>query len=145
MADEITAALIGVIGTLLGTLVGAKIYKHASLDLLQKQAQSEFSSTFSETLSELYNGHKQDNGFAVDLLTKYFPVHYAAYQKLRLVLIEPERGKLEKRWDSYTGDSKCALPEEREIYRFSDLLDIKTVHEQNMKAISRINRLLHDA
>lgn len=149
MPNEITAALIGVGGTLVGALAGAwlggSISRRASRDLLQQQAKADFYAAFSETLSDLYLGHDQEHGFACDLLNKHFYRHYAAYQKLHAILSKSEQTKLNRRWEEYAGDAQYELPEERDMYRFCDLLDKPTTHEQNMAAIEHVKRLLGEA
>lgn len=145
MSSEIVAAVIGLVGALLGAWLGAHISRQASRELLQQQARGEFAAVFSTTITKLYLGHEEESGYAMDQLKADFSLHFAAYQKLRAVLNHQDHATIDKRWDEYTGDKKYALPEERDMYRFCELLDLETPHDQNMAAINRINRLLHGA
>ena len=144
MSDEMVA-LVGLVGALAGAWLGAHISRKASRELLQQQAQGEFAAAFISTITKLYLGHEQEPGYASDQLNEDFSLHFSARQKLRAVLGRKDRAKLDKRWDEYSGDKKYELPEERDMYRFSELMELETSHEQNMAAINRINRLLHGA
>ena len=53
MANEIWAALIGVVGALVGVWYGARLSREAARSLLAQQAKAEFASTFTETLFKL--------------------------------------------------------------------------------------------
>ena len=142
MAMEITSAVLGIAGSLMGVWIGGKISRNANRELLQHQAENEFAAAFSEVLTELYLGHEAESGFARDLLTKHFAAHHTAYQKLRLLLSPVGRMKLDTRWDQYANDKKSLDLRERDLYRFSEVFSMESTADQNSAAINRINRLL---
>ncbi len=150
MSETITAALIGVVGAIvagvLGALLGAKISRDASRELLTQQAKAEFKAAFTNTLVELYSDiTRQDDRLAFDILNAGYPLHLAAYIKLRSVLTREDQRAIDRAWKQYTeyaGDDPAELSEERARYRFCDVLEPQSTEQQNLLAIKRINALL---
>ena len=144
MANEIWAALIGVIGAIGGVFCGARLSRQAARDLLHEQARSEFTAAFTDTLIKLGRGASDPCiGDAISILTTDFPGHYAAYIRFRVLLSSNEnRKKLDLAWATYTKDGDYELMEEAEKYRFAHVLGSNSKEHQFLLAQKHVQALL---
>jgi hypothetical protein len=150
MSETMIAAWLGVGGTLVagfgGAWLGAKIARDAGRHLLSQQAKAEFTAAFTDTIFKL-SGPAPENrvGDALHILTTDYPRHFIAYIRLRSVLSILEQRTIDDAWRQYVKDDKDDSPEEREFYRFKDVLNPDTDEHQYMLAVKRINTLLAKA
>lgn len=147
MSETITAAWIGVAGTVIagfgGAWLGAKIARGAGRALLIQQARAEFAHAFTRTLAKLGGPVDEDRmGRAMYILKEDYPVHLLAYIRLRSILPKQEQEAVDVAWSQYTNDEKYSLPQEREFYRFCHVLSPQSDEHQFMLAAKHINALL---
>jgi len=147
MATEIWAAIIGVVGTLVGALGGAyfgsKLSKDATRHLIVLQAYEEFSAAFTDTLLKLRLGIAgPDEAEGMQILKEDYQAHLHAYLKFRSILPSSLRKKLETAWREYTKDDDYDDQDERETYRFCHVLAANTGEHELLLAEKHINALL---
>ena len=143
MSNEIWNALIGVSGALGGVWFGAKLSRQATQDMLAQQAKAEFASTFTSTLIKLHSKiTNPGENRALSILEEDFPIHFAAYLKLRAVVPKKQQTAIEEAWKHYAEKDNYELPEEGEFYRFVHVLESIKDEHQCLLAIKHINALL---
>lgn len=142
MTDTILAALLAVLGTIVGSWLGASISRKSSNDLLLRQEKMIFSNSFALVLSKLYTQTSDERDFPVELLKLSYPDHLVAYLRLRSLLTNFDRHKLDEKWNLYTNDNGYELQEEKEIYRFSHLYSLTNNEQRRLLAIKLINELI---
>lgn len=122
MANEITAAIIAVLGTLAGAGVGGLISSKAADRIATRQAYARLTAAFAEDLAILKTSTETEVGSAYEILRASHKKHLTAYIELRAVLRGDARKSIEHRWATYTQEEQDFHPTEREMYRFSYLL-----------------------
>ena len=148
MSVEIWSAIIGVLGTMFGVLVGSWMSRKAAVDILAAQAKADFASSFVDTLKKLHEEPSEPSeGNMLSILQEDFPMHFRAYLKLKATLPEKQRAAIDKAWRNYSlksGDLDLAdaIPEEQEFYRFCHVLDSESGDHQKALAIKHVNKLL---
>lgn len=143
MSDELLGALIGVGGVFLGAWYSARLSRRAAHDLLAQQAKAEFAASFTSTLMKLHGDNATPGeGRALFILQEDYPIHFAAYLKLRAVVPKKEQCAIDRAWKNYAYKDEYDLPEETAFYRFSHVLDPTSEEHQHMLAIKHINILL---
>lgn len=147
LPNEIWAAVIGVLGTVVGVLLGAcmstKLSRKAAQDLLVLQARAEFAGAFVDILVKLDSEVVESGeGAALEMLQLAYPLHLAAYIKLRSVLPKREQRASDEAWRQYTRDDKYEHQEERRVYRFMQVLNADSDKQQYLLAKEHIERLL---
>lgn len=142
MNETVVLALLGVVGTLLGSWLGAFISRKSANDLLTRQAKMDFSNSFTDVLLKLHTVPSDELEFPVDLLKAMYPVHFASYLRLRLVLDDNERLRLDSKWSQYTKDDGYELLEEKDQYRFSHLYSLTDNEQRRMLAIKLVGELI---
>ena len=143
MPTEIWAAIVGVVGTLLGVWYGSRVSSNTARHLVVQQAKAEFSSVFTETLVQLHAPvNEEGRGEALEILQNNFPAHLTAYLKLKAALPSSYSPGLEAAWSRYTKDGEYELKEEKEFYRFAHVLNGKNDEQMQALAIKHVNALI---
>lgn len=143
MPYEILAALMGVGGTLVGVWYGAKLAKKATIELVVQQEKGRFLSNFTDTLLRLSRPVEEPGvGEANLVLQEHFPKHLAAYLRLRSAVPSVYHKAIDAAWAKYTKDDEYELQEEKEIYRFTHVLNGRNDEEMRALAIKHVTALI---
>ena len=142
MDPTITAALFGVIGTLLGAWAGSAISRKSVNDLAREKARLDFARAFIPTLEFFHSSGSGEKGFTIDTLKKNYPDYYKAYRGYRHQLPGHLARILDDRWKQFTNEDDSLVSDERVMYRFSDLNNADTFSGEVSAAIAKIEKLI---
>lgn len=144
MPTEIWTSIVGVFGTLIGVWYGVRVSRQTAQDLVVQQAKAAFSSEFTETLVQLHAPiEEQGVGKTLDILQENFPIHLAAYLKLKASLPSSYTRPLEDAWSRYTKDGEYGLQEEKEMYRFAHVLNGHNEEQMQALAIKHVSSIIN--
>lgn len=137
-------AIVGVLATILGALVGAWIAYHFSLELAKRQmfnqAAMQFRAAFTDELTKLTTGSDEP----YDVLKNAEVRHVSAGFEFRRILTEKERERFDQAWQRYY----CADQDPRQPYleKYSEHLSDEQSgipkRERRRTAIDRIEAIL---
>ncbi len=147
------AAIIGVVGTLLGTITGAFFVYPITTRLFKKQefykAAADFRCAFTEEI-RLLNGNKHAanwlEGTAYEIINAAATKHENAVIKFKLYLNEAELARFNTAWEIYRSkENRDAIPDDPFFCYNSSPGDYEGEIEKRKLALDRINSLLEFA
>lgn len=142
---ELIGPVIGVVGTLAGAWLGGAISTKAADRVAVRQGYARLAAAFSEELARLKTSTEGDKAFAFELLRASYRKHLIAYIELKAILNLRDQIILENMWKTYTQEDSRMECSEKEIYRFSYLLqEGQSACDMRNLAIKHIEALIHE-
>jgi hypothetical protein len=139
---ELNAAIVGVLGTLAGTIVGAVLTYFFSVSLSKKEglrrAGRELREAFHKELVKLEQDKESD---PCDVLQEAFSHHQMAANEFRFHLSESKKKKFDRAWREYCYDDQDLDVPYLEQYS-RNLGSVELAEKNRQLAINRINRIL---
>jgi hypothetical protein len=136
---ELNAAIVGVLGTLAGTVVGAVLTYFFSVNLSKKEglrrAGRELREAFHKELVTLEQD-KESNPY--DVLQEAFSRHQAAVREFRFHLSESKKKKFDRAWREYCCDDQGLYLEQYSHHQGG----MELAEKNRQLAIDRINTIL---
>lgn len=156
MSDSVITALLGIVGTLIGVLLGFLLSNHTARQTIKRQefnkAAADFHTAFIEAQRRLDESKSFDilnpDGERVrDILARFIIEHERAMIKFRPYINKSDRTSFDKAWKEYysqeTKHSECLGEYKSKNHDIASGIDIQ--HEDKIRklALSRIEKLLY--